>query len=56
MGLDAYVYRNRTRLPFDSSTPGVSIDDRTGLIDFDDPDLYRRFADHVLGGQLKSGQ
>lgn len=48
MGLDAYVYRNRTRLPFDPSIPGVSIDDQTGVIGFDDPELYRRFADHVV--------
>ena len=39
MGLDASVYRNCTGLPFDASTPGVSIDGRTGVIDFDDPDL-----------------
>jgi len=55
MGLDAYVYRNRTRLAFDPSVPGVSIDDRTGLIDFDDPELYRRFADHVVARHYRLG-
>ena len=55
MGLDAYVYRNRTRLPFAPSTPGVSIDDRTGVIDFDDPELYRRFADHVVAVHHRLG-
>ncbi len=42
MGLDAYVYRNRTHLAFDSNTAGVSVDDKTGVVDFDDPDLYRQ--------------
>jgi hypothetical protein len=55
MGLDAYVYRNRTRLAFDPSMPGVSIDDRTGVIDFDDPELYRRFADHVVAVHYRLG-
>jgi hypothetical protein len=49
MGLDAYVYRNRTHLAFDPGTAGVSVDGgRTGVVDFGDPDLYRRFADHVV--------
>jgi hypothetical protein len=48
MGLDAYVYRNRTHLAFDPGTAGVSVDDETGVVNFDDPDLYRRFADHVV--------
>jgi hypothetical protein len=55
MGLDAFVYRSRTRLAFDPSTPGVSIDDTTGLIDFDDPELYRRFADHVVALHYRIG-
>ena len=55
MGLDAYVYRNRTGLPFDLSTPGVSIDCRTGVIDFDDPDLYHRFADVVVAVHHRLG-
>lgn len=55
MGLDAYVYCNRTRLPFDASTPGVSIDERTGVVDFDDPELYQRFADHVVAVHHRLG-
>ena len=55
MGLDAYVYRNRTRLPFDPFTPGVSIDGRTGVIDFDDPDLYHRFGDVVVAIHRRLG-
>jgi hypothetical protein len=33
----------------------VSIDDRTGVIDSDDPDLYRRFADHVVAVHCRLG-
>jgi hypothetical protein len=55
MGLDAYVYRNRTHLAFDPNTAGVSVDDKTGVVDFDDPDLYRRFADHVVAIHYRLG-
>jgi hypothetical protein len=55
MGLDAYVYRNRARLPFDPSTPGVTIDSSTGVVGFDDPELYRRFADHVVAVHCRLG-
>jgi hypothetical protein len=55
MGLDAYVYCNRARLPFATATRGVSIDDRTGVVDFDDPDLYRRFADTVVALHYRLG-
>lgn len=48
MGLDAYVYRNRMHLAFDPTTAEVSVDHKTGVVDFDHPDLYRRFADHVV--------
>jgi len=40
MGLDAYVYRNPASLSFDPSSPGVSIDPETGLIDLEG-DMYR---------------
>jgi hypothetical protein len=33
----------------------VSIDNRTGVIDFDDPDLYRRFADRVVAVHHRLG-
>jgi len=55
MGLDAYVYRNRVNLAFDPSTPGVSIDDETGVVNFDDSELYRRFADHVVALHYRLG-
>jgi len=55
MGLDAYVYRNRTHLAFDPVSAGVSVDDTTGVVDFDDPDLYRRFADHVVAIHYRLG-
>ena len=55
MGLDAYVYRNRERLAFDPSVPNVSIDDTTGLISFDDPELYRQFHGHVIAGHCRIG-
>jgi len=55
MGLDAYVYRNRTHFAFDLATAGVSVDDRTGVVDFDDPDLYRRFANHVVAIHCRLG-
>jgi hypothetical protein len=55
MGLDAYVYRNRTHLAFDPDTAGVSVDDKTGVVDFDDPDLYRRFAGHVVAIHYRLG-
>lgn len=55
MGLDAYVYRNRTHLAFDPNTAGVSVDDKTGVVDFDDPDLYRRFADHIVAIHFRLG-
>ena len=55
MGLDAYVYRNRTHFAFDPGTAGVSVDDKTGVVDFDDPDLSRRFADHVVAIHYRLG-
>jgi hypothetical protein len=55
MGLDAYVYRNRTHLAFNPATAGISVDDTTGVVDFDDPDLYRRFADHVVAIHYRLG-
>ena len=55
MGLDAYVYCNRMRLRFVTPTPGVSIDDRTGVIDFDNADLYRQFADQVVAVHHRLG-
>jgi hypothetical protein len=43
------------RLPFATPTPGVSIDDRTGVIDFDNADLYRQFADQVVAAHHRLG-
>ena len=53
MGLDAYVYRNPSSLPFDPASPGVSIDPETGLIDLEG-EMYR-FKHEVVALHYRLG-
>jgi hypothetical protein len=49
------VYRSTEHLPFDSTRPGITIDPVTGLVEFDDPELYRLPGDQVVAWHHRLG-